>query len=118
MSGATLHQAPIFHDLSNAVVMEAKVRDYLLALSHPEGGAKANFFLARGFTPQDWQGMAEALRAQGSENPVESYESTPYGRKIMVRCHLVTPDGRNPCILTVWMEEDGKPIRLVTAYPG
>ncbi|WP_156630179.1 DUF6883 domain-containing protein [Methylobacterium sp. Leaf112] len=104
--------------MSDAVVSEAKVRDYLLATSHPDGRGKATFFLARGFTPQDWHEMADALRAQGSENPVERYESTPYGRKIIVRCHMVTPDGRNPCILTVWMEEDGKPIRLVTAYPG
>lgn len=118
MSEATLHEAPIFHDLSEAVVVEAKVRDYLLALSHPEGGPKATFFLASGFTTQDWQGMAEALRDQGSKNPVECYVPTPYGRKIVVRCHMVTPDSRNPCVLTVWMEEDGKPIRLVTAYPG
>ena len=118
MSGAAPREAPIFHDMFDAVVAEAKVRNYLLATSHPDGGGKATFFLARGFTPQDWQAMADALRAQGSENPVECYEPTPYGKKIIVRCHMVTPDGRNPCILTVWMEEDGKPIRLVTAYPG
>ncbi len=116
MSGAP-RESPVFHDLSDAVVTEAKVCDYLLAKFHADGSSKAKFFLARGFTPQDWRGMADALRTQGSENPVQRYESTPYGRKIMVRCHLVTPDGRDPCILTVWMEEDGKPIKLVTAYP-
>lgn len=118
MSGTAPRGAPIFHDMSDAVVAESKVRNYLLATSHPDGGGKAIFFLARGFTPWDWKEMADALRAQGSDNPVECYEPTQYGRKIIVRCHMVTPDGKNPCIITVWMEEAGKPIRLVTAYPS
>ena len=32
------------------------------------------------------------------------------------RCSIVTPNGRNPCIRTVWQRRDGD-YWLVTAYP-
>ena len=37
-----------------AVIEEVKVRDYLLALDHPVGRAKARFFVALGFTRDGW----------------------------------------------------------------
>jgi hypothetical protein len=38
--------------------------------------------------------------------------------KVMVRCRLRTPDGSDPCILTVWMVEDTGMPRLMTAFPS
>ena len=98
-------------------VSERKVRTYLLNITHRVGGPKARFFLACGFTDGAWQILAEALRRHILDNPIESEEQIDFGLKVVVRCHLNTPDGSNPCIRTVWMVETGAPARLVTAYP-
>jgi hypothetical protein len=75
-------------------VSEQKVRLYLLNINHPIGGAKARFFLARGFTLASWQGLGAALREHPVNNPIEGEQRT------------------------VWMMEFGTPARLVTAYPS
>ena len=38
----------------NAVIDEAKIRDYLLSSGHRVGSAKAKFFSQIGFEQQDW----------------------------------------------------------------
>ena len=50
-------------DVENAYVEAKKILDYLLDLSHEEGGPKARFFMARGFSRASRQGFAEALVA-------------------------------------------------------
>ncbi|MBV9734399.1 MAG: hypothetical protein JO209_00715 [Acidisphaera sp.] len=45
-------------------------------------------------------------------------ENTGFGIKYVVRCVLTTPDGRDPCVLSVWIDDAvGRP-RFVTAYPA
>jgi hypothetical protein len=100
------------------IVEQAKISGYLLDLDHKEGGAKAKFFLKRGFTPNAWEAMAEALREHGRTQPVTETRETRFGRKFTVECQLTTPDGRNPCILTAWIQEGARPPRLVTAHPN
>jgi hypothetical protein len=39
-----------------------------------------------------------------------------HGLKYEVKCTLRTPDGRDPCLTTIWTVERGRPPRLVTAY--
>lgn len=102
----------------NWEISERKVRQYLLNIDHREGRSKAQFFLAYGFSETDWQFLACALRCHPADNPVAAEEETEYGRKLIVRCQLRTPDGRNPCIRTVWMIKSGGQPRLVTAYPS
>lgn len=41
-------------EAASARVERRKIEDYLLARDHPVGGAKAGFFLGRGFTREDW----------------------------------------------------------------
>lgn len=118
MSNAVPQEFPIYHDLSQASVPREKLHGYLLDLDHPEGGGKAKFFLARGFSRDELEVFASALRVQGTTNPVERYKPNEFGRKIIVRCSVVTPDGLNPCIVSVWMEDGSDQPRLVTAYPG
>lgn len=98
-------------------VSEKKVRNYLLNIGHREGQSKARFSLARGFTDAEWQILDQALREHPIDNPVVAEEATEYGRKLIVRCQIMSPDGRNPCIRTVWMAEAGTLPRFVTAYP-
>lgn len=100
-------------------VEEKKVKEYLLNETHEAGGPKARFFLARGFSPDRWQEIAAALVAHPERNPVEGTSRNEYGTKYVVRCRIETPDGRAPCIVTVWMDRDDKgDARLVTAYPA
>ncbi len=39
-----------------------------------------------------------------------------YGEKRVYRCSIITPDGRDPCIRTVWQLRSGD-YWPVTAYP-
>ena len=100
------------------IVEEKKVTEYLLNLAHPEGGSKAKHFRNRGFTDEDWTKMADALRQHGATQPVTDSSTNKHGTKFEVQCHITTPDGKNPCILTAWIQEGDKPPRLVTAHPN
>ena len=44
-----------------AVVDAASIRDHLVSLEHPAGRAKGRFFLAFGFTREDWSALQRAL---------------------------------------------------------
>ena len=99
-----------------AIVDDRKVRDYLLDADHPQNGGKAALFVAFGFDVRAWPRPQTALAAHAAENKVMAVETSRFGSKFRVSCHLRTPDGRNPCITTIWIIEDGAPPRLVTAY--
>ena len=99
-------------------VPERKIRNYLLDVNHRDGGPKARFFLAMGFSDATWQAFANAIRRHPIDNPIQDTEATGYGLKMMVQCTLPTPDGGNPCIRTVWMVDGAQMPRLVTAYPS
>jgi hypothetical protein len=101
-----------------AWVEEVKILRYLLSREHPEGGPKAKFFLGRGFTQADWEGMADALRHHAKNNLVVRKVTFPFGIKYTLDCNLPTPDKSNPCIRTVWeVRPDDERPRLITAHP-
>ena len=104
--------------LARRTVPRDKILEYLLNPEHPLGSPKARFFFARGFSIEEWQRLAAALNGHPARNPVEETIATAFGTKYVVRCKVETPDGRNPCIVTVWMQEQAEPARLVTAYPA
>ena len=111
MSGATLPNAHA------AVVPTVKVRSYLLDPTHPGNGGKAAFFSAFGFTAHNWAALRSALQAHPSMHPVVSVTAGAWGTKYEVRCSLHSPDGRNPCIRSIWVIDAANPDpRLVTAY--
>lgn len=63
--------------------------------------------------------MAEALIGHPERNAVEEVIRERWATKYVVRCTVETPDGRNPCILTIWTVPPGaEKARLVTAYPA
>jgi len=111
MSGAPLPGAHA------AVVPNGKVRDYLLAPAHPGNGGKAAFFNAFGFTAQNWAALRDALQRHPSLHLVVNVTANPWGTKYEVRCSLLSPDGRNPCVRSFWIVDsaNGDP-QLVTAY--
>jgi hypothetical protein len=105
--------------VANAILDDRKITRYLLSSAHRTGAAKAKFFMSFGFAPSNWAELKSALLDHPQNNPVTSQASNPFGQKFEVRCSLVTPDGRNPCIISVWIIEPPDPNpRFVTAYPN
>ncbi len=101
------------------LVTEAKVLDYLLNAEHPQGKSKAQYFTRFGFSDQDHVALLEALLTHPDHNEIARVEENDYGTKTTVECRVKTPDGRDPCIRSVWFLERGSSIqRLVTAYPA
>jgi hypothetical protein len=78
---------------------------------------KAKFFRLFGFHPSRSQGLAAALRWHIRHHHFYRDVPTRHGTKYEVRCSVPTPDGRNPCILSVWIVDAGQTVpRFVTAY--
>jgi hypothetical protein len=101
-----------------AIIPPAKMRDYLLASEHPEGGSKAGFFLAMGFHPDRWQLFADAVREMITHNPVTQRLESRHGTKYIVEGNLMTLTARRVHVRTVWIIEPGESApRFVTAYP-
>jgi hypothetical protein len=61
-------------NFEQAVVTQEKVIDYLLSDTHRDGRHKAVFFKRFGFTIQEWEGLASALREHAVEHDI-SHES-------------------------------------------
>lgn len=101
-----------------ATVPEAKIVRYLLDLTHPVGRSKARFFLSFGFTQENWQEMAAALKAHAATHEVASTEESDDGTRYVVEGEMSTPDKRNPGVRAVWYIEKEQEIpRFITAYP-
>ncbi len=99
-------------------VDRAKVVDYLLSRTHPDGRSKAEFFTRFGFKVENWQVLADALGAVGISNPVTAVVQSPHGTRYTVDGPMQSPYGRTPRIRTVWIVAPGHPgPGLVTAHP-
>ena len=105
--------------VANAILDDRKINQYLLSTVHPTGATKAKFFMSFGFSLGNWAELKSALLNHPLNNPVTSQTSNRFGQKFEVSCSLVTPDGRNPCIISVWIIEPSAPNpRFITAYPN
>ena len=104
-------------DAERASVDRAKITDYLLSLSHPDGSIKAAFFMRFGFRTEDWETLAAALKEVGTSNPVTDSVESPHGTRYTVDGSLRSPDGRAPRVRTVWIVDSGNLPRLITAHP-
>lgn len=102
-------------DFSTAGVDRAKVAEYLLGSSSAASRAKARFFLSLGFSPDRWEDLAQALRAQARDGAVTETASR-WGTKHVAKGEIDAPNGRRYNIISVWIAE-GQTLRLVTAYP-
>lgn len=89
-----------------------------MSQTHPQGRHKFAFFRAFGFSLEEWERLAAALRRHGAENDIVAEEDTPFGRRYSVDGEFVGADGRRPRLRTVWFVEQGQEVpRLVTAHP-
>lgn len=100
-----------------AQVERVKVVNYLLSTEHPSGWSKAAAFLRFGFSPERWEEFAEAARMHAAAYEVTGVREVQNALHYAVEGVLISPDGRNPYVRTVWAldEESGAP-RLITAY--
>ena len=102
-----------------AIVLDKKITDYLLSDSHEIGKHKADFFKRFGFDLSDVDTFKNSLIQHSIEREIEKTNSSEYGNKYELKCEIQTPDERNPCVVTVWIIENGKQRpTLVTAYPS
>jgi len=106
-------------DAANAIVEDAKIIRYLLNAAHRKGGAKSAFFASFGFSGANWLQLKSALLNHPLTNEITSQTGSSHGEKYAVSCNLATPDGRNPCIVSVWIiQPPSNYPRFVTAYPS
>ncbi len=105
-------------NLENAVVPEAKITNYLLSVTHIKGHSKAIFFLRFGFSPDEWEVMASALKQHASEHDIKSVDFNGYGQRFVIEGAIKTPDNRNPFIRSIWFITDKSDVpSFVSAYP-
>ncbi|MDD5199601.1 MAG: hypothetical protein PHC88_07330 [Terrimicrobiaceae bacterium] len=86
-----------------AQVEPTKLTDYLLSLSHPDGKGKAKFFMQFGFAQAKPEQLEASLRSHGLTQPVVEVKNSEHGVKFILECTVQSPDGRNPCIRSVWI---------------
>jgi hypothetical protein len=63
-----------------AVIVPAKIRDYLLSTSHPVGRFKAPFFARLGYTVADWQRLEQDLLGLADSGDAEPGRQSPYAK--------------------------------------
>lgn len=52
-------------------------------------------------------------------NPIDEVRQDRWGVRTAFRCRVRTPDGRDPCIVSVWIVPPGREEAVfVTAYPA
>ncbi len=102
----------------NAIIPKGKITDYLLSLSHRDGCNKARFFLRFGFSQAEWEVLSDALKQHVAQHEVARTERSYFGIRYVIEGVLVSPDGRNPAIRSVWFIDKNTNIpSFVTAYP-
>jgi Domain of unknown function (DUF6883) len=101
-----------------AIIDPIKLHGYLLSSSHPVGRFKARFFLALGYSPEDWQQLEADLRSQHLAHDATLGQANRYGQKYEIHATLVGPSGRSAPVVSVWFVRTGEDVpRFVTAHP-
>ena len=102
----------------SAEIPEGKLVGYLLSPSHRSGKSKAAFFSKHGFSGENWQLLAAALRRHATENLLSRVDETAYGARYVVDGPLAAPDGSRLNVRTVWFINHGTAVpRFATAHP-
>jgi hypothetical protein len=107
-----------FPNAENAVVSEAKLRDYLLNPCHPVGGPKAVWFESLGYSLDNWQDLVTDLLQLASDDDDFVAKPSLFGVKYEASGVIGRSDRPPALVVTVWIVEENYPPRLITAYPG
>jgi hypothetical protein len=102
----------------SAYIPQAKLRDYLLSSSHPEGGPKSAFFEIAGFSLKNVEALEKALLAIAANEEVVFQFEFPFGNKYIIDGKLPSNQGTEIPLRTVWVIDIGENTPcFVTAYP-
>jgi hypothetical protein len=77
---------------AKARVERTKIVDDLPSLSHPDGSAKARFFIRFGFSSEKWKIFAPALKEHGGAHDVSASIESRHGTGYSVDGSLKTAD--------------------------
>jgi hypothetical protein len=83
--------------VTDCIVEDAKVRDYLLNLDHEDGATKAKFFIAGGFARDEPAPFIAALRQHFLENTPTSKKPGRFGG-VRIRVDGLFPMGAHQSI--------------------
>lgn len=105
-------------NIERAVISDAKISDYILNSDHTDGWSKARFFESFGFEKSGVNVFKEALHELIRENDVTESIDTQFGVKFVVEGQIISPDGRNPIVKSIWIIQNGEDFpKFVTVYP-
>jgi hypothetical protein len=95
---------------------QAQIDPRKLVYLHTAG--KMRFFEMHGFDRDRPEELVSALKGHPLRNAIERViPAPPHGVKYTARCSIVSPDGRDPCVLTVWIIDTGQSQpRFVSGY--
>ena len=103
----------------NARIPIEKLVDYLLNFDHIRGSSKADYFSRFGYRQANFDEFATALSILACAGEVTEIRRTARGESFRVEGILITPDGRNPTIVSIWaIDVDQSIPRLISAYPN
>ena len=101
-----------------AAVAPNRIRGFLLDENHAGNKGRAKFLTRDGFSSTQWEVLRDALIEHANNNDVLETETTKHGTVYTVRCSLLSPKGRHPCISTIWTIEPSGGPKFATAFPG
>ena len=95
-----------------------KIRDYLLAEGHPEGGSKARLLRGLGHDERTIDILIQNLLDIAYSGEVSKIVPTTFGTRYQIDGELLTPAGILIGFRTVWLLEghEERP-RFITGYP-
>jgi len=102
----------------NFICEENKIKNYLLDLNHPHGGAKAKFFIETlGIERDDWRYLANQISSAMNNALIFEIKNNQHGIRHSSFIKIKGRNNREAIIQTVWIIKEGESPRLVTAYP-
>ncbi len=102
-----------------AVVAMEKITEHLLNSDNPRNRVKAAFFTRFGFTIDDWQVLAAALRQIATTDDVRETKADSFGVRYVAIGRLSLPDHRDPLVKTIWQVDNGGTVpRFISANPA
>ena len=103
----------------NAIIDDAKVRDYLLSTEHLVGRFKARVFRAAGYERDGWQRLRDDLLDLARTIDVTRSVADEFGQRFVGTGQLPALRGSPLPVITVWLiPSEGAAPRLLTAYPA
>lgn len=117
--GATLKFVASSSNAEDFLIEKQKLTKYLLNIDHPQGGAKAKFFIEElGIKPEDWRYLADQISSGAAKAKLFRVEDTKFGYSHGAYIAVTGRNGKVKAVQTGWQIPPVGPTRLVTAYPA